>query len=268
MEYRPHTDPTQQPNPEPPAQRVRLRKKPLLLVSFGAVLVAVLLLILFQPKGIRIALDAGHGGDDPGAIGLQRESDLTEVTIGYLEEFLTEDENYYPILCREYGRGEGINQRCARARRQGAKLLLSVHANYSEDADAHGFECYPAPPNRDIHEDSLRFAGEIVREISGLGLTIRGAEGIRYAYYDEAGTKLIVEATDPTNYDYPSFGIVENSGCPAVLVEQGFVTNSGDMDAVGTRSGCKLAAARYYRAICAYFNTEPVFDENGRAILK
>lgn len=247
---------------------VRIRKKPLLLVSLGAVFLSVLLFLLFQPKGIRIALDAGHGGDDPGAIGFQQESDVTEVTVSYLELFLSEDENYYPILSRQYGKGEGIEKRCSRTRQQGAKLFLSVHANYSEDETAHGFECFPTPPGRDTHKESLRFAKAIVEGMRNMDITIRGVDGIRYAYYDENGTKLIVEATDPTQYDYPSFGVVERSGCPAVLVEQGFVTNAEDMDKVGTRAGCQQAAARYYRAVCSYFGTDPVFDENGRPLLK
>lgn len=44
-----------------------------------------------------IAIDAGHGGTDIGAEGVINEIQLTEATIGYLEGWLTQDENYTPV---------------------------------------------------------------------------------------------------------------------------------------------------------------------------
>ena len=215
-----------------------------------------------------IALDAGHGGIDPGAVGVILESELTEATIGYLEEFLEQDDNYTPRLCREYEENASVAERCEAAK--GAELLVSVHANSDRYASSNGFECYPAPPGRTYHEESLRFARLIVDAIQDVGITVRGIDGIRFAYYmhNENGEseKTIKESDDLTVYDAPSFGVVEKPDCPAVLIEQCFVTNANDVAKLGTKAQCKIAAARYYQAICAYFESVPQFDKNGNQV--
>ena len=74
-------------------------------------------------------------------------------------------------------------------------------------ASSNGFECYPAPPGRTYHEESLRFARLIVDAIQDVGITVRGIDGIRFAYYmpNENGEseKTIKESDDLTVYDDP-----------------------------------------------------------------
>ena len=229
--------------------------------------IAAAVFVSTRPQTIRVALDAGHGGEDTGAVGIIAETELTEQTTGYLFEFLKEDKNYTPILCRQNGKSLGINARCKKAERKGAQLLLSIHGNSDTSETSTGFECYPAPPGRKYHEDSLRFAFLLSQKIAETGIRIRGTQGIRFAYYipgaDGMDHKKIVEAADTSLTGYPSFGIVEYPGCPAVLAEQCFVTNPEDIALLGDEKGCRLAAAKYYSAICSYFQTVPIFDENG-----
>lgn len=205
-----------------------------------------------------IALDAGHGGDDVGAIGLIQEVELTETTVRHLEALLAADENFKPVLTRKLDKGTGVNDRTRKAKRSGAHLLLSVHGNSDESPDSNGFECFPAPPGREYHEDSLHFAQLLAAEMGAAGSRLRGEGGVRYAYYDESGQKTFAEISDVTEYEEKSFGVVENPDCPAVLVEQCFITNAADLAAFGGEEGCARAAACYYRAICAYFGTQPV----------
>ncbi|MGI5894016.1 MAG: N-acetylmuramoyl-L-alanine amidase family protein [Candidatus Merdivicinus sp.] len=211
---------------------------------------------------IAIALDAGHGGNDPGAAGLIQETELTENTVRYLEEYLREDDNYRVILCREYGEGEDLNARWMKSIVQGADLLLCVHGNSSDDPSARGFEVYPSLPDQKYHAESVQFAQLIAEEVSQTGIPLRGNGGIRYAYYQEqpdgSSQKILVDEPDPELSDCPSFAMVEYPRCPAVLAEQGFVTNEQDVVLLAGEAGCRLAAECYYRAICAYFGTDPV----------
>lgn len=243
-------------------RRGRGRRVVLTLFAVGLLcLLGGLALRSLLPRHYVVALDAGHGGSDPGASGVIGEVALTETTVRYLEELLTADENYTPVLCRQYGEGKDVNARAAAARWHGADLLLSVHGNSEESGQARGFECYPLPPGRAHHEDSLRLSGLLVDEMSAAGAEVRGENGIKYAYYFSDGSggyeKVIRESSDRTVYSEKSFGVLEGAGCPAVLAEQCFVTNAADAEAFGSEAGCRLAAERYYRAICRYFGTQP-----------
>ncbi len=210
---------------------------------------------------IAIALDAGHGGNDPGATGIIAETALSEETVRCLSELFEADENYRVILCRDYGESKDLNERWQKAKYRGADLLLCIHGNSSEDPTASGFEMYPPLPDGEFHDQSLRLASLIADEISPLGIPLRGNNGVRYAYYqnDETGTeqKILADAPVEELSGCHTFAMVEYPGCPALLVEQGFVTSESDMALLGTPEGCQTAAEAYYHAICSYFGTEP-----------
>lgn len=261
----PHSTPAQRRGPAPPPRRRRPRLRWGRLAALGLALLLVVggaLYFLLRGPGKGppwvIALDAGHGGNDVGAIGLVDEVVLTEATVAQLEALLEADENFKPVLTRKAGKGADINTRTKRARRAGAHLLLSVHGNSDTSPDSSGFECFPTPPGRELHEESLRLAGLVAAEMGAAGARLRGEGGIRYAYYNEAGEKRFAEASDLTVSEERSFGLVEDAECPALLAEQCFITNAADLAAFGGEEGCLRAAQCYYRAICAYFGVPPV----------
>lgn len=240
-------------------------------LRFGRIFVLCLLLVgigvggkwlstewgLFDSR-ITVALDAGHGGNDPGAEGIIQEIQLTETTVGFLEEYLEQDENYRVVLCRDYGESKDLNSRWQFANFQRADLLLCIHGNSAEDSSASGFEVYPPPPSREYHEEGLSFAKLVVSQISQTGISLRGDGGIRYAYYQD-GQKILQDTPDEELESLPSFAMVDYPHCPAVLIEQCFLTNQSDVNLLGTEEGCQNAALAYYRAICDYFATEPLF---------
>lgn len=207
----------------------------------------------------RVAVDAGHGGGDPGAVGLAEEAQLTEQTARQLEALLEADPNYTPLRCREYDEPASAGARGRAAARQGADLLLSIHGNADPDGTAAGFECYPLLPQDERHRDSLRFAGLLAEEIAAAGEPLRGEGGIRYACYAAgAEEKEILEQSETPPDGAQTFGVLEQAGCPAVLAEQCFVTSAEDLARLGGEEGCRRAAEAYYRAICRYFGTDPL----------
>lgn len=217
---------------------------------------------LVMNGAIIIALDAGHGGNDKGAIGALDEVYLTQTTVQFLEELLTQDPNYTPLLCRPYEPGYiriSPEERAATANAGNANLLVSVHANFDASETTRGFECYPQPPGRTYFEQSLRFARLAAPEMQKAGSVIRGTDGVRYLYYtnDEAGMKMM-ESDHTTVYNLPSLAIVENAACPSVLIEQCFISNPQDVQQFASEEGCRIAAQSYYKAICAYFETQPI----------
>ena len=187
-----------------------------------------------------------------------KELEVCEQTVNALYTLLEQDSNYAPVRTRPNGEDRSIKERAQAATDSGASLLLSVHANSDESTgQSHGFECFPTPPGRTYSEESMRFAQCIAQKMGGAGHRLRGENGIRFAYYN-GKSKRIVDSTDTKIREQKSFGIVERPYCPAVLVEQCFLTNYSDVENWTGEAGCARAARIYYEAICAYFGTEPL----------
>ena len=204
-----------------------------------------------------VAVDAGHGGDDPGATGLIVERDMTAATSEALLSWLWSDSNYIPVTTRDsYDVTATPTERAKRSNSQHPDLLLSIHGN-AASTEASGFECYPITPGRTWHRESVYFARLLASGMEAAGSNLRGQQGIRYIYY-ENGVKVLAEANDLRIREEETFTLLEESHCPAVLVEQCFVTSAEDVDRFGDQDGCQLAARVYYEAICAYFGTQPI----------
>lgn len=210
---------------------------------------------------IVVAIDPGHGGVNPNigaedygseANGL-RENDITLATAQALYDLLEADGRFAPVLTADGSAYLKPSERGAVAKAAGAELLLSIHLNYDSSASSSGFECYAAPPRLSTNEESVRFGQLLAAAFSDLGLRLRGTNGVRYLYYDENDNKLIYESTDSTVLWDPTFTVLEACGCPAVLCEEGFISNAGDM-ALLSGDGCDTAAKIYYDCICSYFN--------------
>ena len=208
----------------------------------------------------RVAVDAGHGGSDPGARGVVEEKQVTAATAAALLQWLEEDSNYIPLQTREsFDATATPAQRAAEASAQSPQLLLSIHGNSAANGStAAGFECYPAVPGRTWHQESFYFAKLLAGGMQSIGARLRGRGGVRYIYYLENDQKQLVENTYTQGRPERSFTLLEDVDCPAVLAEQCFVTNDEDVEHFGSEQGCKAVARIYYEAICAYFGTEPL----------
>ena len=209
----------------------------------------------------RIAVDAGHGGSDPGARGVVQENEMTAATAEALWAWLEQDPNYIPLATREsYDVTAKPSERAAAANAQSPDLLLSIHGNSApEGSSVSGFECYPAVPGRKWHQESYYFAKQLAAAMREAGAGLRGRGGIRYIYY-LGNTKQLVESNHKEVREERSFTILEDAECPAVLAEQCFVTSETDVEQFGSESGCKRTARAYYEAICAYFGTTPLSE--------
>lgn len=202
-----------------------------------------------------VAIDPGHGGMDTGALAIVKEYQVIDTTARALFDLLDADADFVPLLTRT-DTDPSNDERAAAAASAGADLLISIHANSDSHSSSKGFECFAQPPGRIFHRQSYNFASFIVRQMAAAGHTIRGDEqktGIKYAYY-YGNDKRIVDSSDDKVRSRKSFGILEKSPCPRVLVEQCFITNHSDVENWATQMGCNRAAQAYYQAIKQYFS--------------
>jgi N-acetylmuramoyl-L-alanine amidase len=91
-----------------------------------------------------VAIDPGHGGEDPGAIGYRRlqEADVTLAIARKIKAELEQMPGVSPFLTRTGDYFIPLRQRIEIARRYQADMMISVHCNASRDRDATGTEVY------------------------------------------------------------------------------------------------------------------------------
>ena len=122
--------------------------------------------------GSRIAVDAGHGLGDPGAIGPTglSEADATPLMAAALVEELAR-RGAEPFLVRAEAEGPSAAERARAANDRGAELLVSLHLNSHDDAKAEGASCFYYGQERYVSRAGQRLAELIQEELtSRLGL--------------------------------------------------------------------------------------------------
>ena len=91
-----------------------------------------------------IVLDAGHGGQDPGAIGPHgvKEKDVNLAIVLQLEKIFKRDKNFKVILTRDDDKFIPLVKRADIANKKNADLFISVHCNANLKRESSGFEVY------------------------------------------------------------------------------------------------------------------------------
>lgn len=207
-----------------------------------------------------IAIDPGHGGTDPGSEGSGLwEYEMTWQVANELVNLLEQDGRYAPVLTITEEESQNSDmprvepaERAQRANDAGAVLLFSIHGNSDPSGTASGFECYAIPPGQQYHDESVALARLTAQKITQTGQPLRGQDGVRYIYFDTYDNRMVYESSDETPRNEPTFRLLVDADCPAVLVEQCFLTNPQDAARLATPSGAKQAAKAYYEAICEW----------------
>lgn len=146
-------------------------------------------------------MDAGHGGAEPGAIGLQptrlEEKDLTLALAFFLEEELAL-RGHEVIMTRRQDRTLALDARAEFANRYEAELLLSLHGNAAADPRIEGMEVFHRPGSKAGRAAAAAVLTHMLAAFPG---------------HENRGVK---EA---------DFTVLRESTAPGVLVEVEFLTN-------------------------------------------
>lgn len=193
---------------------------------------------------MKIWIDPGHGGKDPGAIGCgRRECDDNMIYALELDrQFRAQD--FETVLTRETDKSVSLNDRTAIERRGNCSVAIACHRN-SFTQMATGFEIWlhSAAPQRYVD-----WANEICEGVKVLGMPLHGGQKINGKYY--AGVNLGFPG-------YPKDNYYANSGTnsPSMLIEFGYMQNSSDnmffdlhYDEVNTiivKASCRFLGVNY-----------------------
>ena len=205
-------------------------------------------------KNVRIiALDAGHGGTDPGAQGNGKsEADLTWKIVAACKNKL-EAYGFKVVLAREQSGGYSGNDYLYRVQRcvsQGAQAFVSFHIN-SGSPVAHGAEVYAPTANEyDYTQVSVELANKVMNNLASMGLSYRGV------FQMEVGDEFAV------------IRCAREQGIPGILIEHGFISHAGDVLNYFSDEGCRRLGEADADAIIAQFpkstwlDYSSVFDAN------
>ncbi len=155
-----------------------------------------------------VVIDAGHGGEDPGALGCLSsvEKDITLAVARSIALQAVRYPNLNIVLTRVDDRYVELTDRIARAREVHAAVYVSLHANSAPDASARGVETYVAQGAHDA-DGSERLA--------------------------EALQPKVVWATASKDRGVRSASLyIARAAMPAALVEMGFLTEKADTRAL------------------------------------
>jgi N-acetylmuramoyl-L-alanine amidase len=108
-------------------------------------LLLVGLLLATSPVALpRIAIDAGHGGTQPGTLGVcgVAEKKITRALASRVHAILRSSRLVEPVLLRRADETVSLEERAQRANDAHAVMLLSIHANYSSNHKVQGIETF------------------------------------------------------------------------------------------------------------------------------
>ena len=96
-------------------------------------------------RDLVVAIDAGHGGEDPGAIGRRyhtREKDVVLAIARELQKLVAATPGMRPVMIRDGDYYVGLRERIRKANRQGADVFISIHADSIPGKHARGSSVY------------------------------------------------------------------------------------------------------------------------------
>ncbi|MBP8303224.1 MAG: N-acetylmuramoyl-L-alanine amidase [Phycisphaerae bacterium] len=148
-----------------------------------------------------IVVDPGHGGKDPGAISpLGFQEKAVNLVVAQQLASLLRQSGFRVVMTRDRDVFLELEERAALTNREDADLFVSVHADSSHSRDLNGFTVYTA---RGASSRARWAADAIVSAMRPTGLQNNGVR--------EADYRVLVQTR-----------------CPAVLVELGYISNTGE----------------------------------------
>lgn len=232
-----------------------------------------------QQRNIVIAIDAGHGGEDPGAIGGKGtyEKHVVLAIARELYEQLGQVKGYEPFLVRTDDYYVSLQRRRAMAREKNADLFISIHADAFSNARASGASVF-ALSSGGATSATARYLADQENEADVIG----GINGISLQDKDEVLKSVLVDlsmtATLRSSLDVGSrilremrqvarlhknsveqagFAVLKSPDVPSVLVETGFISNPTEEANLGSRAYRRKLASAVTKGVVDWFNSNP-----------
>ena len=225
---------------------------------------------------ITIAIDPGHGGEDPGAHGANgsREKDLTLAIGKKLKVLIDAESNMRGILTRDADFFIPLHGRVVKARNMKADLFVSIHADAFTNQAARGSSVF-ALSERGATSASARYLAKKENEsdlIGGVSLdnkdpvlartlldlsqaaTINDSLKLGKAVLGQVGQ---VNSLHKGSVEQAAFAVLKSPDIPSILVETAFISNPDEERKLNDEAYQDKLAASILAGIKKYFATNP-----------
>jgi N-acetylmuramoyl-L-alanine amidase len=234
-------------------------------------------------RDIIVAIDAGHGGEDPGASGPKigkrrvREKDVVLAISKELARLINKEPGYRAELVRKGDYYIPLRKRRNIARGKRADLFVSIHADAFTNPQANGASVF-ALSRRGATSETARFLAKKENEadlIGGVGSVSLDDkdEVLRGVLVDlsmtatlssslQVGEQVLksmdsVARLHKSHVEQAGFAVLKSPDVPSILVETGFISNPGEAKKLNSHSYRKKMAASVLKGIKRYFYRYP-----------
>ncbi len=226
-----------------------------------------------QLRDVIIAVDAGHGGKDPGAIGGlgTHEKDITLQIAKRLKKAIDKTKGMKAELVRSNDRFMVLRDRVKRAHKLNADLMISIHADSFPDSRARGASVY-ALSVRGASSESARLLAEkenkvdvlfgdvnlnhkdkMVRQVL-LDLSLTGTIESSLDIGDEVLRELDrVGRVHKKTVQQAGFAVLKAPNIPAILLETAFISNRKEERKLRSSAHQNKLAQAILRGVNDYF---------------
>jgi N-acetylmuramoyl-L-alanine amidase len=214
--------------------------------------------------GMRIVLDAGHGGWDMGTVGQKGllEKDLVLDIVARLGKLVTNRLGAEVIYTRRDDTYIPLEKRTETANFAQADLFLSVHANYSDSPAARGVETYYTNTYSSARSHMPDTGAPEALNVEWLNVDIRGkvqqSRGFAATVQQSLYSALAVKSPELRNRGVKeaSYVVLTGTTMPAILAEVSFVSSPEDEAKLESSAYRQEIAEGLYKGIAAYADTQ------------
>ncbi len=227
-------------------------------------------------RDIIIAIDAGHGGEDPGAIGpnRKREKDVVLAIARELNALIKADKGFQPTLIRTGDYYVSLRGRRDLARQRQADLFVSIHADAFKRKEARGASVY-ALSTSGATSTAARYLAQRENEsdlVGGVSLSDKDdilagvlADLSMTSTLDNSlklGDKVLrnmdrIARLHKKGVEQAGFAVLKSPDIPSILVETGFISNPEESRLLASSDYQKKMARAIHAGIREWFLAHP-----------